>query len=182
MTVKKVIAECLVKMGGKDFTNNSEYTADEQELLDALLAALNIVYREIVSEYLPLTECEEVEFEDGVLKISKLSKRILYPVRVTRGDEVKAFKAYPDRIAVNFSGKAMLEYAYMPNNEFEISDSISDLRLTESALSDGTLGEYYFANKVFDLAKSFDTSFRDKLGLLRYTGKRLRVKERRWQP
>ena len=181
MTVKKVIAECLVKMGVKDFTDNSKYTADEQELIDSLLAALNIVYSEIVSEYLPLTECEEVEFVGGELKISELSKRILYPIRVTRGDDVKAFRAYADRVTVNFSGKAMLEYAYMPGVDFKLSDSIVDMRLTQSALSDGTLGEYYFANKVFDLAKSFDTSFRDKIGLLHYKGRRLRIKERRWQ-
>jgi chitinase len=55
------------------------------------------------------------------------------------------------------------------------------MRLTVGALSDGALGEYYFQNKTFDLAKSFDSDFRAQIGVLRYKGKNVRVKARRWQ-
>ncbi len=180
MIVKDVIGECLVKMGMKNFTLNDTLTDAEKELRDSLLAAVNIAYREVVSEYLPLVTSESVTFENGVLSVNALDKQILYPIRVTRGEEVKSFKAYPDKIFVKFSGEAVLEYAYMPA-PLRAEDSINDLRLTQSALSDGALGEYYFAEKVFDLARNFDTSFRSKMGLLRYKGRRLRLKERGWQ-
>ena len=181
MTAKNVISECLLKMGIADFIHNETYSESEQELISSLLGALNIAYREVVCEYLPLTVEENVTFTDGQLMISKLGKSILYPIKLRRGENVLSFKAYPNRITADISGEAVLEYAYMPPTPLSLNSSINDMRLTQSALSDGTLAEYYFANKVFDLAKSFDTSFRSKMGLLRYKGKRLRLKERGWR-
>lgn len=180
MTVKKIIGECLIKMGETDFTSKTSYTETEQKLIESLLAALNIAYREVVCEYLPLVHTETVLFEKGEYAVAPLEKKIIYPIRVTKGDSVVAFKAYADRIVAATDGYAALEYAYMPD-ELKLADNIENLRLTQSALSDGALGEYYFANKVFDLAKSFDSSFREKLGFLRYKGRRLMLKERRWQ-
>ena len=175
MTAKNVISECLLKMGLADFSHNETFSEGEQELINSLLGAMNIAYREIICEYLPLTTEENVVFSDGQLMISKLGKSILYPIRLKRGDETVAFKTYPNRLTADFSGEAILEYAYTPPTPISIN------RLTQSALSDGTLAEYYFANKVFDLAKSFDTSFRSKLGLMKYKGRSLRLKERRWR-
>ncbi len=181
MNAKNVISECLLKMGLADFSHNETFSEGEQELINSLLGAMNIAYREIICEYLPLTTEENVVFSDGQLMISKLGKSILYPIRLKRGDETVAFKTYPNRLTADFSGEAILEYAYTPPTPISINSSINDVRLTQSALSDGTLAEYYFANKVFDLAKSFDTSFRSKLGLMKYKGRSLRLKERRWR-
>lgn len=54
------------------------------------------------------------------------------------------------------------------------------MRLTSSVLSDGTLAEMYYQDKVFDLAQSFDTDFRAALGVLRYKGRALRLRAGRW--
>ncbi|MCM1306470.1 MAG: hypothetical protein NC037_06160 [Bacteroides sp.] len=180
MTAKSVIGECLLKMGLADFTKKNNQSDTEKELIEALLGALNIAYREVVCEYLPLVEKEKVVFNDGELLVSNIAKRILYPIRLTRGDQVKNFKVYPDKIVADIEGEATLEYAYVPTLPFTITSNINDLRLTQSALSDGTLAEYYFANKVFDLAKNFDASFRSKMGVLRYKGRRMRLKQRGW--
>ncbi len=181
MTVKKVLGECLIKMGKENFAIKTEYDDEEIRLLKQLLSALNIVYREIISEYLPLVETEEVEFVDGRLSADSLSKTILFPISLKRNGEEKRFKVYADSIAAAFSGAAVLEYAYLPENDFTLTDSISHMRLAQGALCDGILSEYYFANKVFDLAQDFDSSYRSKLGLLKYKGKRLIVRQRGWQ-
>lgn len=55
------------------------------------------------------------------------------------------------------------------------------MRLTRSVLANGALAEYYFQNKMFDLAKSFDSDFRNQIGALRYRGKNILVKARGWQ-
>lgn len=180
MTAKNVIGECLIKMGLADFTTKSKFSESEQELIDGLLGALNIAYREVICEYLPLTVEENVYFQNGQLMTSALSEQILYPIRITKGDSVVSFKAYPNRITAGIDGEAVIEYAYTPTTPFSLGSSIGDIRITQSALSDGTLAQYYFANKVFDLAKSFDTAFRSKMGFLRYKGKSLRLKERGW--
>lgn len=181
MTVKQILGECLIKMGMQDFSVKQTYSDSEQETIDALLGALNIVYRQIVGEYLPLVKNENVTFENGEVGVSNLDESILYPIRITANAERINFKTYPDKIVADYNGKAELEYAYMPSSPFTINDSINDMRITCDALSNGTLGEYYFANKVFDLAKNFDTTFRNQMGILRYKGRCLRLKARGWQ-
>lgn len=180
MTVKSILAECLTKMGTENFLNKTTLGADEQKLANRLLAALNVIYREVVTQYLPLYAEEVVSFENGRLKTQNLEKHILYPVAVYRDGQPCKLKAYNDTITCGFDGEARLVYAYLPETELKISDSIEDMRMSVSALSDGTLGEYYFENKVFDLAKSFDTDFRAKISMLKNKASRLCVKRRRW--
>jgi len=181
MIIKDVLGECLVKMGMENFISKTEYSEKENGIITDLIAALNIVYREIVCEYLPLVFSEEVELKNGEVFASELAKRILYPIRLYSGDNVLNFKVYPDKIAAGKSGVFTLEYAYVPDGELTIDDSIDDMRLTSAALSDGTLAEYYFKNKVFELARDFDASFRNRMGILRYKGRRMRMKQRGWQ-
>lgn len=179
MQVKSIIGECLVKMGGVDFTQKSAYTTEEQALFDRLLAALNIAYREVCSQYLPQICEEEVVFSENEINVSVLAKRIIYPIALYKGGVKCGFKVYPDRIAADINGNAMLRYAYMPcvlSGESEISE----LMLTQSIMADGTLGEFYFQNKIFDLAGAFDTDFRSALSALRYKGRELSLKAGRW--
>ena len=49
------------------------------------------------------------------------------------------------------------------------------MRITPSALSDGTLAEYYLQDKVFDLAEAYAESFRDALSAVRYKGRAMRL-------
>ena len=180
MTVKKVLSECLLKMGEKDFVLKENLSERESGLLTDILAALNVAYREIVCEYLPLVQRDRVFFTNGHIDASELSRRILYPIRLTADGQTESFKVYPNRIEADIYGKAEIEYAYVPDTELSIGSNINDMRLTISVLSDATLTQYYFANKVFDLAKSFDTSFRAKIGIQKNKGKSLLLKQRRW--
>ena len=68
----------------------------------------------------------------------------------------------------------------MPENDIAITDDIDDVRVTRSMLVNGTLAEYYFQNKVFDLAKSFDSDFRAETGIIRYKGRSVIIKRRGW--
>lgn len=167
MKIKDVVGECLVKMGQTDFSN--EQTLDEQqtELKNKLLASINIIYREIVSEYLPLYHTETVNFSGGKVNSSALTKKILYPVKVVKNNRKQSFFSGADGVYCDIEGEAQLTYAYMPSAPLAYTDEINDMRLTVGALSDGALGEYYFQNKTFDLAKSFDSDFRAQIGVLR---------------
>lgn len=89
MKIKDVVGECLVKMGQTDFSN--EQTLDEQqtELKNKLLASINIIYREIVSEYLPLYHTETVNFSGGKVNSSALTKKSFIPSRLSKTTESK---------------------------------------------------------------------------------------------
>lgn len=174
MLVKDVLGECLTKMGKDNFLVGEMFSDAEQALTDRLLAALNIAYKEAVTEYIPLYAEEETDAEDGLIDISGLGHRIIYPVSFTAGGMRCRLWSRPDGVAVNFRGKGVLRYAYLPE-DFSVGDSIDDMRLTPSVLSDGTLAEYWFQDKVFDLAEAYAESFRMSLSRLRYKGRAMRL-------
>lgn len=181
MQIKDVIGECIVKMGENNFVNKESYDKDEQALVNKLLGALNIAYREIVADYLPLVYTQKISAVDGKIDVKSLDKDILYPISVKIGGKKVTFYTDATSIYLSGSGEAEIKYAYMPNKVLAFDDELVDMRLTMSALSDATLAEYYFQEKVFELAKSFDTDFRAQVGLLRYKGKGVCIKRRRWQ-
>ncbi len=183
MKIKSVIGECLVKMGKTDFLSKplNTFSQEENELVGKLLSSLNIAYREAISLYLPIIHTQEVKFENGILKTATLEKQILYPISLEFEGESVRFKTFPDRLESDIVGVAKFKYAYMPSKDFTIDDEINDMKLTQSALADGTLSGYYFSTKNFELAKNFDTEFRVKLDLLKMKGRRLRIKSRRWE-
>ena len=80
----------------------------------------------------------------------------------------------PEGLSADYCGRATLRYAYLPD-EAGLTDEIADMRITPSALSDGTLAEYYLQDKVFDLAEAYSESFRDALSAVRYKGRAMRL-------
>lgn len=180
MLVKKVLAECLVKLGETDFTEETEYTDEQSALLDQLLHALNFAYKDAVTEYMPLFKEEEVSVKKGVIFTGGLSEKILYPVSLVADGCKRCVRIYPDGLVADFDGNAVLRYAYIPA-DLTLNSEIADMRLTSAVLADGTLAEYYFANKLFDLAQSHDSDFRNALSLLRYKGRDMRLKVGRWR-
>ena len=180
MKVKDIIGVCVEKMGKENFVDNLTYSTEEQALIDGLLRALNVIYREVSTEYLPQLKTDEVTVADGVVDIAHLSETILYPVKLTDKNGVKCkMKNCVTKIETDFSGVGMLTYSYLPDT-LKINDEIDDLRLNLNVMADGTLSEYYFADKVFDLANAYDTKFRSSISTLRYKGREIILKERRW--
>lgn len=179
MTVKEILSECLVKMGKDDFIAR-EQSEEEQKLKAELLAALNIAYRKLICDYMPLIEEEETEFTEGKCFVKNLSEKILYPIKVVVNGQKTAFKTYHDRIECDCSGRARVTYAYIPANKLGEEDEVNDMRLTSGMLSDGALGQYYFANKTFDLAESFNFDFLRAATVAKYKGRELILKDRRW--
>jgi len=170
-----------MKMGLDNFLENQSYTTDEQKLVNRLLFCVNAVYREIVSAHLPLVDAADVVVTGGEFAFSALDNvRILYPIRLEAGDREIPFKSYATKIKCDFEGTAKLTYAYLPSTDFALSDTIADTRITTAVMAAGVLAEYYFQNKVFDLAKSFDNDFRVAISRLKYKGRAMFLKERRW--
>ncbi len=181
MKIKDVVGECLVKTGQTDFSNNQTLDTEQTELKDKLVAAINIAYRHIVSEYFLLVKTETVKVTNGKIAASSLYKKILYPIKIVQNDEKISFYSGADCVFCDVEGDVKLTYAYMPSDDLTFESEINDMRLTRSVLANGALAEYYFQNKMFDLAKSFDSDFRNQIGALRYRGKNILVKARRWQ-
>lgn len=183
MNIKKVVGECLRRMGEKDFTTSSAQLTDEQkELQDKLLGACNIVYREIASRYIPVYYSQKVTFENGKTPLSSLHRKPLYIVSIKAGDSSVPFCVQTSSILAEIEGGAIIKYVCMPSEtDLNINSEINDLRVSQSAFCCGVLGEYYFQNKVFDLARSFDGEFREQMNELKYKGRSIVIKARRWK-
>lgn len=180
MKVKDIMRECLVKMGRENFLDKEQKSEEENALASGLLSSLSAVYRELTTCDFPVTTSEEVRFSGGVLRADSIKKAILYPISLTVGGNSVEYTAYHDRIEANVEGTATLKYAYDPESDFGIGDSIADIRMSVGLLSDGTLANYYLANKIYKLAEAFDSAFRSKLTLARYKGRPLYLKYRGW--
>lgn len=182
MIIKKVVGECLRRMGEKDFTSATQLTDEQKELQDKLIGACNIVYREIVSRYIPVYYSQKVTFEDGKTLLSSLHKKPLYIVSVKVGDTSVPFFVQAPSILAEIDGPATVKYVCLPAEyELTLTSDVSDLKVTQGAFCCGVLAEYYFQNKVFDLAKSFDTEFRVQMNELKFKGKSIVIKARRWK-
>ncbi len=180
MKIKNIVGECLLRMGLDDFSSNQTYSTQEQEIVDKLVGAINIVYGEICAEYLPLVTKQSVTFVDNRLDFAQLEKRILYPIKLVSGGVKCKYIIYPDHLESDECTSGELQYAYLLSEQFGIDDEIDDSRLSQGMMCLGTLAQYYFANKTFDLAKSFDEDFRAKLGTLCIKQKHFCIKQRRW--
>ncbi len=179
MTVKNVIIECLTKMGKDNFLDNTSLSDDEIKMRNDLIKAVNIAYKQVIATYLPHIKKESVVFCDKIVYTTDLDESIIYPIMLKRGDSVERFRAYYDRIEAKFDGEATLTYAFMPDVTLALTSTIEEMELTQNALSNGALKEYYFANKLFELAENFDIEFRNELGSI----KRIRnfnLKHNRW--
>lgn len=181
MTVKEIIGACLDKMGLENFVNDTSYTVEETKMANKLLIALNTAYIGTACDYIRQTTRENVILdENGETFPTDLNKVIVNPISLRDDKGVKhSYSVYPDRIASDFSGEAVLEYAYLPA-KLELGDSVNDMRMTTDMLSDGALAEYYFTTRSFDLASSYDEQFRRKLTSAKYKGREIVLKERRW--
>ncbi len=179
MNVKDIIKTCLVKMGADNFLDNETLSDSQQETVDKLVDSFNVAYVDAVS-FLPLTTTESVIADDKVIDLTTLSKQIIYPVRLEDKNGVKhRYHVLPTELTTDFKGEGKLTYAYSPE-KYAIEDQIEDLRFTKEILADGTLGVYYFSLRAFDLANAHDESFREGVKRLKYKGREIAIKERRW--
>ncbi len=181
MTVKFLIKKCLAKMQLKDFVDSPQGER-EQEIVRGLLSAYGAVFREIISDYLPLVTSEKVSVSAGKIRASALSKQILYPICVKDGNRRLDFGTDPEYIYVadNDLKQATVEYAYLPTTEFNLNSEVCLMGASDDLIGDGMLANYYLATGMYDLARTYDASYREKLWRLRYRNKNLTLKERRW--
>ena len=111
-----------------------------------------------------------------------MHKKPLYIVSVKVGDTSVPFFVQAPSLIAEIDGPATVKYVCLPAEyELTLTSDVSDLKVTQGAFCCGVLAEYYFQNKVFDLAKSFDTEFRAQMNELKYKGKSIVIKARRWK-
>lgn len=180
MTVKFLISKSLEKMNVDDFAGKSQLTDREKNLQRSLVYAFGAVYRELLAEYIPLETKEKATFKDNKLSAAALSKRILYPISVLKNSKKLDFQTDAENIYTTESGELTVVYTYLPETELTPDTEVNFIGVSDDLITDGMLAQYYFATGTYELAKSYDATYRDKLWRLKYKGKELKLKAGRW--
>ena len=182
MIVKHMLRDCLDKLGRRDYLDEKSTTAEEKTILAHLLRGANVVYKELIGSYFPLICEETVKPENGDILTSQLSNHILYAVSVRAGGKELPFKTLPDRISVGEDyAEVAIKYAYDPVVSLTIDDEFACSHVTVDAVSDGILSQYYLYLKMYDLAKFYDASYRDKLWHQFNKNRKNMLKYRGWE-
>lgn len=171
MKVRDIVAECLKQI------DESEYIAkNHQAAIDRIVFNVNVVCREIATNYLKIIEKQKIKVQDGEFVFADLHRvGMLYPVKLEIDGKNVDYKVYATRLKCeyrtgyyNYTGDGELSYACLPSKEYGIEDDIPDDRLTMSVMTNGVLAEYYFQTGDYSKAKHYDIDYRRELGILKY--------------
>lgn len=180
MQIIDIIENCVFRLGQYgNFDVKAESLSDEQmRMRDMLLRAVNLVYAELCAEHIPMLTAEAVELIEGRLAYSALSKPLLYALSLTRQGVRQGIKCYPAFLESEFSGAAVLEYAYLPD-QLGLTDELP-ARIPPLLLTDGALAEYCYAQNLLDAAVQSERRYTDALSALKTKGAGKSVRARRW--
>ena len=127
MTVKDIIKIVCEFIGREDilpnFENDKTFTTEEQEVIDFLVRAFNLVNQEIAGEYLPFLKEEDVDVNNSNLEFSSLSETVLCINKVedSYGNFLQ-YKNFPNYIKVDGHAKKV-NYSFLPEN-LEFGDNV----------------------------------------------------------
>lgn len=161
---------------GFDACDEVSVAADSR--FDFLLRCANRVYRDIATQYLPLSTKEIITFIDGYCAFSNLSKRISKPICLrSNGCKIK-FKATDMGVYADVDS-AELEYRYVP----AVKTADEQLELTtlcEESLALGICAEYALVNGLYEKCSVFRDMFYQELKKACLDLREKRIKKRRW--
>ena len=182
MLLKEVIMTALTYLGDDEIALDKSVV--EHPKLNTLLRCANIVIKEIATDYLPLTEQEQVEVKDGRINYDSLSYRVLevLSVKNAKTDAKSLFRHTPSCLElVNKDIQlADVKYNYMPidvgiDDECPISPLVS-----AKTVAMGVCSEFCLIEGMYEQSVMFSDRYKEDLrGAVRKKGE-LRIKPRRW--
>lgn len=120
--------------------------------LTKLISCGNMIYQELVEQYVPLKNKEELEFVDGVLLYSAFAKPVKDILSIKKSGFAYNFVMYPSYVNCNVNGNAQVNYVYH-GGELSIDDNIIlPPQFSENILAMGVASEYFYRSGLCDEA------------------------------
>ena len=132
---------------------------EEGDKRNRLIEAGIATYQELTNEYINLKAEEEVEFTEGVLYYSLLSKKVKDILSIKQGGANLNFEMYPLFVKCKVEGKAQVKYFY--SAETPALDSHLELppRFTDYLIANGIASEYFYRSGLLDEAAYYRNKF-----------------------
>lgn len=171
MEVKKILKNVAIYLQLTDvydfLVNNKSATLDLMTEVDLLVSCVNFVNNLIATDYIKLVKTKELTVSSNYeIKFENISTEEMLGVlsiRTMSGDKIP-FVLTNTGVAINYSGKVKIKYAYFPN-EVELTGSVNDYKtkINERIFAYGVASEYLFIKGNIDDASMWDTRFKRAL-------------------
>ncbi len=182
MQLKEAIQICLTYLGDEDANINTQ-TAQHPKL-KLLVNCANLVIKEIVGEYLPLIEEEEVEVKDGKIYYEELTHKVLEVRKVEDLDSGLPSDFYHTptycKVVNNGVKRAGIVYSYTPLDiDIEEECPLPPL-VSAKTLALGICAEYSMIFGMYEQSVAYSDRFKqDMRTAVRKKGE-IKIKPRRW--
>jgi hypothetical protein len=179
MKVKKIIeqvATLLQLQNVSDANLDDSASFDDQTRRDVnlIVSSLNEVLSDIATDYLPQTETEKIDVQNGEFDLDNLSKPF-YKLIKFDGEYVLKLNKLQAK-----SGVHIITYSHLPNI-VELDDEFScDSRLTIQAISYGIAKEYCLICGSYDESALWESKFKNAMQVAIKKQSVVELKHRRW--
>lgn len=182
MELKEAIQLSLTYLGDEDASVNNK-TAQHPRL-KLLVKCANLVIKEIVTDYLPLVETEEVDVRDGRISYERLLHRVLEILSVTNAQTgiESNFTMNPTECIVHNGDmtKAKVKYTYIPVDiEIDEQCPVSPL-VSAKTLALGICAEYSLIEGMYEQSVMYSDRFKEDMRTAVRRKGEIRIKPRRW--
>jgi hypothetical protein len=191
MDVKEILRLAAIFTDQKDLLEDEyfllqtppEYqSSDErQERIKAFLDCLNLVYSEVITEYLPQVTVEDAEFCEGVYPLQSFSKVVtnVLEVRNKFGKKLR-FKLLSNFILCDVK-LATVKYHFVPSSlTLNSKISLNGEKIPARVFAYGVAMEYYFLQTQSTEALIWENRFRNSLFNLLTFKRNVFLPTRRW--
>lgn len=182
MELKEAIQLSLTYLGDEDASVNNK-TAQHPRL-KLLVKCANLVIKEIVTDYIPLTETEEVEVTDGKISYEKLLHRVLeiLSVKNVKNGIFTNFKMNPAECILENKDiqKAEIRYNYLPTDiEIDEQCPVSPM-VSAKTLALGICAEYSLIEGMYEQSVMYSDRFKEDMRTATRKKGEIKIKPRRW--
>lgn len=182
MTVKNVIIlACNLsskKVLADKLKNGTALSTAEQVEVDEMTEGFNLIQNEVCTEIIPTIFSEKIIATHGQFDISALTKTFAYVHKFTSlSGEAKKFKIRNGKI--EFSGEAMIEYCFCPEN-LTINQEIKSMCLPDRVLAYGVLREYFLKQELGSDATLYEEKFKNSIKNFCSVKSEVKIPKRAW--
>ncbi len=182
MELKEAIQLSLTYLGDEDASVNNK-TAQHPRL-KLLVKCANLVIKEIATDYIPLTETEEVEIDNGNISYEKLLHRVLeiLSVKNVKNGIYTNFRMNPTECVLENKDikKALVKYTYLPVDiEIDEQCPISPI-ISAKTLALGICAEYSLIEGMYEQSVMYSERFKEDMRTATRKKGEIRIKPRRW--
>lgn len=171
MEVRKILKNVATFLQLSDilgFLNQTQTgTLEIMSEVNLLVSCVNFVNNLIATDYIKLVKTKELTVSSNYeIKFENITTDEILgilSVKTVNGDKIP-FVLTNTGVAVNYSGKVNIKYAYFPQ-DVELNGSVNDYKtkMNERIFAYGVAGEYLFIKGNIDDASMWDTRFKRAL-------------------